>query len=173
MRRDPNRLGRRRIKQLFLDPEGSRAHPAAIEAIRNADVVCIGPGSVYTSVIPNLLVPGIADALRQSKAPKVYICNVMTQPGESDDFSASAHAKAIIDNAGPNLFNYAVVNTGTPSEQSLERYRATGANRVEADVDLLRSMGVKVLRGDLMSETDVVRHDPMKVAARVLSVLDR
>jgi uncharacterized cofD-like protein len=163
----------RRIKQLFLDPEGCRAHPAAVEAIRTADIICIGPGSVYTSVIPNLLVPGIAEALRQTKAPKVYICNVMTQPGESDDFSAAVHAKAIVSNAGPQLFDYVLVNTGIPSEQALEKYRATGAQLVEADVDVLRSMGVRILRGDLMSETDFVRHDPMKVAARVLSILER
>lgn len=163
----------KRIAKLFLDPAECRAHQSAIEAIRTADIVCIGPGSVYTSVIPNLLVPGIAQALRECQAPRVYICNVMTQPGESDDFSASQHVKAILDNAGNHIFDYVLINTGVPSESAQEKYRAAGSHLVEADVDRIRQMGLKVLRGDLTSETDVVRHDPMKVAQRVLTVLDR
>jgi len=163
----------RRIKQIYLDPEGSAAHQSAVDAIRTADLICIGPGSVYTSVIPNLLVPGIAEALRESQVPRVYICNVMTQPGESDDFTASKHVKVIIDNAGPDLFDYVVVNSGTPSDQSLEKYRAVGSHLVDADIDQIRALGLKVLRGDLMSETDFVRHDPMKVVSRILSLFER
>lgn len=163
----------RRIRQLRIDPSDARAHPSAIEAIGTADIVCIGPGSVYTSVIPNLLVPGMAEALRKCRAPRIYICNVMTQPGESDDFTASAHIRAIFDTAGPKLFDYVVVNTGIPSDQALEKYRAVGSHLVEADIDQIRALGVKVLRGDFMSDTDFVRHDPMKVAAKILSVLDR
>jgi uncharacterized cofD-like protein len=163
----------RRIKKLHLDPTGSQAYPAALDAIENADVVCIGPGSVFTSVIPNLLVPGMAEALRECKAPKVYVCNVMTQPGESDDFAASQHVQAIFDNAGHGLFDFVLVNTGVPSESALEKYRASGSFLVEADVDRLRAMGLRVLQGNFMSETDVVRHDPMKVVSRILMLLDR
>jgi len=163
----------RKIKQLFIDPEWSVAHPAAVEAIRSADIICIGPGSVYTSVLPNLLVPGVAEALKQATAPKVYICNVMTQPGESDDFSASEHVKVLFDNAGYGIFDTVVINTGIPSEQALEKYEATGAHRVDPDIDRLRALGVKVFKGNLMSESDFVRHDPMKVAERIMSVIDR
>lgn len=163
----------KRIRRMHLDPEDVEAHPSAIEAIRTADLICIGPGSVYTSVLPNLLVPGIAEALRQTAAPKVYICNVMTQPGESDDFSASEHVRVLLDNAGGKVFDYVVVNTGVPGESLLEKYQQVGSNLVDPDVDRVRAMGVRALRGDLMNETDVVRHDPMKVAARVLSILER
>ncbi|AIE85012.1 gluconeogenesis factor YvcK family protein [Fimbriimonas ginsengisoli] len=162
----------RRIRQLHLDPVGSIAHPSAVDAIKTADIICIGPGSVYTSIIPNLLVPGIAEALRQARVPKIYICNVMTQKGESDDFTASEHVKAIVDNAGPGLFDMVLVNTGIPSESALDKYRASGSHTVEADIDRLRQMGLKVLQGNFMSETDVVRHDPMKVVARVLMLLN-
>lgn len=163
----------RKIKKLHIDPEGSRAHQGAIAAIQTADIVCIGPGSVFTSVIPNLLVPGIADALAECKAPRVYICNVMTQPGESDNFSASAHVAAIFENVGRNLFDYVVVNTGLPSNQALEKYHAVGSHLVDADLDLIRAVGLKVLKGDFMSETDFVRHDPMKVAAKIMGLLEK
>jgi uncharacterized cofD-like protein len=163
----------RRIAKLHLDPARPEAHRSAIEAIRNADLICIGPGSVYTSVIPNLLVPGIADALIEARCPKVYVCNVMTQPGESDDFSASEHVKTILDCAGERVFDSVLVNTGVPSSSALEKYQSTGAHLVEADVDRVRAMGFRVLPGNYMSETDVVRHDPLKVAARLLQLVDR
>lgn len=163
----------KRIRKIFLDPENCRAHKGAIEAIRTADLVCIGPGSVYTSVIPNLLVPGIAEALKETKAPKVYICNVMTQPGESDGFTAADHVRAILNCAEARVFDYVLINTGTPSEQALDKYRASGSELVEPDADRIRQMGLRVLRADITSETDVVRHDPMKVVARLLALLNR
>jgi uncharacterized cofD-like protein len=163
----------RRIAKLHLDPGEPEAHKLAIEAIRAADLVCIGPGSVYTSVIPNLLVPGIAEALAQCRAPKVYICNVMTQPGESDDFSASQHARTIIDCVGERVFDTVLVNTGVPSSSLLEKYQNTGSHLVDADVDRLRSLRLKVVSGNFMSETDVVRHDPLKVAGRIMQLLER
>lgn len=163
----------RRIAKLHLNPGAPTAHRAAIDAIRTADLVCIGPGSVYTSVIPNLLVPGIAEALLEAKCPRVYICNVMTQPGESDDFSASQHVKTILDCTGERVFDTVLINTGVPSESLLEKYASAGSHLVEADTDRIRSLGIKVLPGNFMSETDVVRHDPMKVAARLLQLVAR
>ena len=164
----------RRIAKLHLDPESPEAHHAAIEAIRSADLVCIGPGSVYTSVIPNLLVPGIADALLECHCPRVYICNVMTQPGESDDFSASEHVRTIMQQLdGRKVFDQVLVNTGVPSSSAIDKYQSTGAHLVEADVDRLRTMGFRVLPGNYVSETDVVRHDPMKVASRLLQLVER
>jgi uncharacterized cofD-like protein len=98
---------------------------------------------------------------------------VMTQPGESDNFTASEHVKAIIDNVGEKVFDYVLVNTGQPSEAALVKYRSVGSHLVEADNDRIRQMGLRVLRGDVTSETDIVRHDPMKVVQRLLSLLNR
>jgi uncharacterized cofD-like protein len=163
----------KRIKKMHLDPESVAAHKDAVEALKAADVICIGPGSVYTSVIPNLLVPGIAEALKESNAIKIYICNVMTQPGESDSFSASEHTFAVLDNAGSRVFDYVLVNTAMPSEAAVSKYREVGQHLVDPDLDRIRSMGLKIIQGNFMSESDVVRHDPMKVASRVVGMLGR
>lgn len=163
----------KRIRRIFLDPERVDPYAGAIEAIHNADLICIGPGSVYTSVIPNLLVPGIAEALRDSKAMKAYVCNVMTQPGESDAFTASEHVTAIQANVDFRTFDTVLVNTGVPSATSIEKYRESGQFLVDPDVDRIRAMGYKTLSSDLMSESDFVRHDPMKVAARLVSLVER
>jgi len=163
----------RRIRRIHLDPPNCIGYRDAVDAIQEADLICIGPGSVYTSVIPNLLVPEIAEALRLSKAPKVYICNVMTQPGESDSFSASEHVSTIIGNTERKVFDYVMVNTGTPNESLLGKYRDVGQHMVEPDIDRIRPMGVKVLQGNFMSDSDFVRHDPMKVAARLMMLVGR
>jgi uncharacterized cofD-like protein len=163
----------KRIRRIFLDPEDVEAYAPAVEAIRNADLICIGPGSVYTSVIPNLLVAGIPEALREATAPKVYICNVMTQPGETDFFTASEHVTAIRANVPGRIFDYVMVNTGIPSSSAIERYRESGQHLVEADVDRVKAMGYRAMLGDFMSEADVVRHDPMRLASRLLALWER
>ncbi len=161
----------KRIQTLQIAPSNISAYPQAIEEILNADIICIGPGSVYTSVIPNLLVPGIAQALKKSEAVKVYVCNVMTQPGESDDFSASQHVAAILNQVKDRVFDYVMVNTAMPSQQALEKYREYGQHVVDPDIDRIQAMGFKVIQGNYMSETDVVRHDPMKVVGRLMSMM--
>lgn len=161
----------RRIKRLFLDPEECDPTKEALEAIRAADLVVIGPGSVFTSVIPNLLVPGILTALRETKAQTVYICNVMTQPGESDSFTASEHVQAILSNVPEKPFEYALVNSALPTAESLSKYAEYGQQFVEPDVDRIRSIGIRPISGNLMSETDVVRHDPVKLAERLMNLL--
>ena len=161
------------IRRIFLEPANAAPHQPALDAIRDADLICIGPGSVYTSVIPNLLIPGVAQALRESKAPKIYICNVMTQPGESDSFTASEHVTAVQVNVQARIFDYVLVNTGVPSEGAIEKYRDSGQFLVEADFDRIRAMGFRTVTGNFMSESDVVRHDPMRVAARLIQMVDR
>jgi uncharacterized cofD-like protein len=161
----------RKIRTLFLDPPNCKAYKGALDAIRDADLICIGPGSVFTSIIPNLLVPGVAEALKAAPAPKVYICNVMTQPGETDSYTASQHVAAIHNQVGKKVFDYVLVNTGTPTESALDKYRGSGQHFVEPDIDRIRFLGVRSLQGNYMSETDVVRHDPMKVAARLMNLL--
>lgn len=161
-----------RIRRVFLDPPDAAPYEPVLEAIRNADLVCIGPGSVYSSIIPNLLVPGMAHALRTASAPKVYICNVMTQPGESDAFTASEHVSAVLLNVEARIFDHVLVNSGIPSESALEKYRDFGQHLVDADIDRIRSVGLRVISGDYVSETDVVRHDPIKVAAKLMRLLN-
>lgn len=158
----------KRIRRIELTRDDAKAYGPALEAIADADLICLGPGSVYTSVVPPLLVHGIAEALAQSEALKIYVCNVMTQPGESDTMTASEHVAAILDHADPRTIDVVLVNTGVPSEAALERYRGVGQNMVEPDIDRIRRQGVRTIQGNLVSETDVVRHDPAKVAARVM-----
>ena len=128
---------------------------------------------MYTSVIPNLLVPGIPEALRESPAPKVYICNVMTQPGESDSFTASEHVTAIRANVPGRIFDFVQVNSGIPSAQAIEKYKESKQFLVEADIDRIKAMGFRVLMADVMSEADLVRHDPLRLAARLLQLTDK
>jgi uncharacterized cofD-like protein len=166
----------RRIRRMFLDPmEGAvaEAFPEAIAAIREADLIVVGPGSVYTSVIPNLLIPSVSEAIEASDAKKIYICNVMTQPGESDSFTAAEHVAAIMTSVDRKVFDYVLVNTGAPSEVTLEKYRNSDQFFVEPDVDRIRARGVRTISGNFMNELDFVRHDPLKLASRLMDLLDR
>ncbi|HWD40241.1 MAG TPA: gluconeogenesis factor YvcK family protein [Fimbriimonas sp.] len=160
-----------KIKQIYLNPEECEPTQEALDAIAAADMVVIGPGSVFTSLIPNLLVPGIMNALKNTKAAKIYICNVMTQPGESDAFTASQHVGAILSNVDAKPFDTVLVNNGLPTEEALHKYRDSRQHFVEPDVDRIRAMGLRYIQGNFMSETDVVRHDPMKLAARLLTLV--
>lgn len=160
------------IRSIALDDPTAEANPEAIRAIREADLIVMGPGSVYTSVIPNLLVPGIREAILAAKCPRVYVCNVMTQPGETDGMAASEHASAVMRACEGKPFDYVVVNTGVPATDVLEKYSGSGQHLVEVDADRLKAMSLRILRGDTLSAQDGARHDPMKVAARVMSLLE-
>jgi uncharacterized cofD-like protein len=131
-------------------------------------VIVVGPGSVFTSVVPNLLVREISDAVARARAAKVYVCNVMTQPGETDGFSASDHVAAIERHAGRRVFDYVLLNKAVPSDELLERYTRIGAELVAPDVDRIVSMGYKAIVGSFISESAVVRHDPDKLARAIL-----
>ena len=156
------------IRQITLCPDAPRPLPEGLEAIRQADIVIMGPGSVFTSVVPNLLVKEIADAVADSKAMKAYVCNVMTQRGETDGFSASDHVAAIEAHAGRRVFDYVLVNTARPSADLLERYTRVGSDFVTADLDILTGRGYKAVKGSFISESAVVRHDPDKLARALL-----
>lgn len=151
-----------RIKRVFLDPADCTPLKAAIDAIMSADAVILGPGSLYTSVIPNLLVPGISEAIRKSKAKTYYICNIMTQPGETDAYLASHHLKAIIDHCGPGLIDKIIVNNETISPKLKEKYQAKGAKPVKLDENRLKKLGVEVIQYPLCAQHDLARHDPEK-----------
>lgn len=156
------------IRRISLVPWDVRPLREALDAIRLADAIVIGPGSVFTSIIPNLLVQGIVDAIAASKAVKIYVCNVMTQPGETGGFRASDHVKAIGDHAGKKIFNYVLVNREVPTMRLLEKYQQQGAELVSPDVDAIREMGYKPITGNFISQTDVVRHEPQKLAQAIL-----
>lgn len=159
-----------RIRRVFLDPEDIAPLPDALNAISEADIVVLGPGSIYTSVIPPLLVPGISEALSESNAVKVYVCNVMTQPGESDEFTASDHVHAIEANVGKRAFDCVLLNKATPSQIILERYAEYGQQFVVPDSDRIRAMGIRPILANLISESDVVRHDPMRLAESIIRI---
>lgn len=163
----------RGIARAFLVPETPKALPGAVEAIRNADVILIGPGSLFTSIIPNLLVPEIAAAIKASSAPKLYICNVMTQPGETQGFSAADHVRAITRHIGSNVVDAVLLNTGPIEPAVLERYARTGSEPVVADEEALALLGVRAYHGAFVGSGDVVRHEPDKLAAALFKIVDK
>ncbi len=159
------------IKRVSLVPEDVRPMEESLDAIRLANAIIIGPGSVYTSVIPNLLVNGISDAVAASRAVKVYVCNVMTQPGETDRFQSSDHVKAVVEHAGRRIFDYVLINREAPSLRLLEKYETQGAHLVSPDDATVRDMGYTPITGNFISQTEVVRHDPQKLAQAILRLV--
>lgn len=159
---------RERIRRVRLNPRRVRPLAGALEAIRRADLILLGPGSLYTSIIPNLLVAGVADAIRNSRATRVYIGNIMTQPGETDGYTATDHVRAIYDHAGGRIFDWAVLNNQPISPRLLRRYRAQGAEPVEAHLDELQKLGVRCIFDHLVEEDGVVRHDAARLTRLLL-----
>jgi len=157
----------KRIRRVSLEPADVRPVPEAIRAILEADVIILGPGSLYTSILPNLLVPGIADAIRRSRAMRVYVCNVMTQPGETDGYRASDHVQALLDHAGPGIIDYVVLNGGRVPPGLAEKYRREGQFPVAADLPALQALGVVPVTRALISHADMARHEPERLAAAV------
>lgn len=165
------------IERVFLVPSNPRALPNVISAIEEADVILIGPGSLYTSILPNLLVPEIAEAIKKSSAPKIYICNVMTQPGETTGYSATDHVRAVIRHIGPGVMTHVLVNSGKVSKEVLGRYQNKGAASVIYNVRELEMLGVRVIKGNFIEISDapsakhVVRHHPQKLAQMVFRIV--
>lgn len=164
---------RKRISRMMMAPADAPAANAAVEAIAHADVLIFGPGSLYTSVIPNLLVDGIREAILQSKAVKIYICNVMTQPGETDGYGAYEHVKALIDHAGAQFLDYVIVNDQDVTVEQLRQYNAEGSMPITPDVDKIRGLGITVVPARLISKRDLVRHDPRKLARVLIALIYR
>ncbi|HEX2998931.1 MAG TPA: gluconeogenesis factor YvcK family protein [Armatimonadota bacterium] len=158
--------------RVWLAPEAPKAVPGALAAIANADIIVLGPGSVYTSVIPNLLIPEIAEAISRSRALKVYICNVMTQPGETQGYTAFQHMETIARHAGRRVFDYVLVNDRVPRTDLLAKYEVKGQTMVSPDVEHIRRQGYKCIVGDFISETNLVRHDPEKLARAIAGLVD-
>ena len=160
------------IRHVKLFPPHVQPVQAALDALTNADAIILGPGSLYTSIMPNLLVDGVADTLRKSKAIKIYICNVMTQPGETDGYTASMHAKAILDHGGQGVIDYMLVNNAPISKEMQAYYAKEGAYPVEVDEDAINALGIGFIKADIINESDVIRHDPQKLCRNVMKMVD-
>ncbi len=159
------------IKHIRMIPEKPKALSDTISAITNAEMLIFGPGSLYTSVIPNLLVDGIVEAIRASSARKVYICNVMTQDGETENYTAADHVQALFDHSYRGLFDTCIVNSDEISGELIKKYAKEGAEPLPVDVNALKSMGLKVISAPLISaNTPLARHDPDKLAKVLISV---
>jgi uncharacterized cofD-like protein len=164
---------KRRIVELMIEPETADPLPETLEAIAQADLISIGPGSLYTSLITNLLVRGIPEALAGARATRVYVCNLMTQANESLGLSASQHIEKILQHAGATkvpIFDYALINTAPISPTLLEQYAREGQMPIEADLARIRSLGVEPIVGNFVNEGDVLRHDHDRVAECLLEL---
>ncbi len=161
-----------RIKRVFLEPENVEPLPEVLEAIRETDAILVGPGSLYTSILPNLIVPGVADALVESDAIKIFICNVMTQPGETDGYSVSDHLQAIHDHVGHHLFDYVIVNNGDIPPQVESKYAEQGASAVELDLDEVKRRGYQVIADRLVLFRTYLRHDAERLSHHIYQLVE-
>ncbi len=149
----------KRIKRIFLEPDHVEPLPEAVRAIQQADAILIGPGSLYTSLLPNLLVPKLADAILASDALRLFICNVMTQPGETDNYAVSDHLNAIYEHVGHRLFDYVLVNNEPIPLKVQQRYAEQGAKPVKLDQDEVEAMGYRIIADKMVMYGTYLRHD--------------
>jgi len=161
-----------RITHLAIDPSDAAPVQRAIDALRDADMILIGPGSLYTSVLPILLIREIGDAIRAARALRVYICNVMTQPGETDNYTAEDHLRVIIEHAGL-IVDVMIINGRRPSEAIIHAYAKQNQHPVVFDTEAVRELGVTPFFGDIIAEGDYVRHDSSALADTVFRLYDR
>ena len=159
---------RRRIRCVRLVPRRVRPVPEVVEAIHAADLILVGPGSLYTSIIPNLLVEQVTEAILQARATCVYISNLMTQPGETEHYSVADHVRAIYEHTQDGLFDFVVINRTRVTPRLLRRYEAEGAEPVDPSLKELRRMGLNYVTADLLHQAGVIRHDQTRLANLLL-----
>ena len=152
------------IKGVYLKPSNVEITKRAQEALLEADYILVGPGSLYTSLLPNLLVKGMVESIKKSKAKKIFITNVMTQPGETTGFTAYDHIKTVYDHVGKDIFDYIIINKNGSDKKLLEKYAEQGAYPVKEDLDKLNKLNIKIVEGKLLQSKDYIRHDPHKLA---------
>ncbi|MBQ2937934.1 MAG: uridine diphosphate-N-acetylglucosamine-binding protein YvcK [Clostridia bacterium] len=159
-----------KINRIYLNPTNCRPAPGVIDAIKNADCIVIGPGSLYTNVIPNLLVNGVARAIKESTGLKVYISNIMTEPGQTDEYSVSDHLNAIIEHCGKGIVDYCIYDTGEVVPEFIKRYNLEGQDLVEPNIDKVK--GITYLQRNLsMISNECIRHDPELVAKSIIELI--
>lgn len=160
------------IKRVFLEPQDVEPLPEAVEAIEQADAILIGPGSLYTSIMPNLIVPKLAQAIVESEAVKLFVCNVMTQPGETDNYSVSDHLDAIYDHIGHHLFDYVIVNNGEIPPHVESKYAEIGAKAVQLDIDEVTKRGYHVIADQLVLFRTFLRHDAERLSHHIYKLVE-
>ena len=159
-----------KINRILINPSNCRPAPGVVEAIKEADCIIIGPGSLYTNVIPNLLINGVTRAIKESTAIKVYISNIMTEPGQTDNYSVSDHLNAIIDHCGTGIVDYCIYDTGEIIPEFIKRYNLEGQDLVEQDIEKVK--GIKFLQRNLsMISGEHIRHDPSLVASSIIELI--
>lgn len=159
-----------KINRIYLNPSNCRPAPGVLEAIEKADCIIIGPGSLYTNVIPNLLVNNVARAIKESVAIKIYISNIMTEPGQTDNYTVSDHINAILEHCGKGIVDYCIYDTGEIVPEIIKKYNKDGQDIVEQDIDKIK--GIKFLQRNLATVTDgYIRHDPNLVASSIIELI--
>ena len=159
-----------KINRVFIKPTNCRTTPGIVEAIKDADAIVIGPGSLYTSVIPNLLIKNVARTIRESKAYKIYISNIMTESGHTDDYALSNHIQAITDHAGAKIIEYCICDNGDIVPEILRKYNKAGASLVEIDKQNIK--GVQIIKADVSNtEGEYIRHNPELIAKQIVEII--
>lgn len=174
--------GKPPIRKVLLKSNNVEPLPEALEEIANADIIILGPGSLYTSIIPNILIEGLREAIKNSHATKIYVCNIVTQPGQTDDYTSSDHIRALISHLGEGVLDYVLVNDGMPKKEVVEKYEREGAKMVRLDPDT-HNLFVKIVKADLIEDLektrvlwekqDLLRHDPDKLAGAICRIYAR
>lgn len=161
-----------KINRVYISPSNCRTTPGVIDAIKNADAIIIGPGSLYTNVIPNLLIRNVAKTIRDSKAFKIYVSNIMTEPGNTDDYDVSEHIDAIIAHAGQKIVDYCICDNGDIIPEFLRKYSKKGSSLVNIDTPKLRGKGIRVIKGDLSCVSgEYIRHNPDELAKIIIELI--
>lgn len=161
-----------KINRVYLSPTNCKALPEVIEAIKEADGIILGPGSLYTNVIPNLLVNGVSRAIRESKAVKLYVCNIMTEPGLTDNYSVADHINAIVEHCGEGLIDYCLYDTGEVVPEYIKKYNLDGAELVEQDISNVKDKKIKFFKEDMsLIKDDFVRHNSMMIADTLIKII--
>jgi len=161
-----------KINRIYITPSNCRTAPGVLEAILEADAIVIGPGSLYTNIIPNLLVKGVAKAIKESNAFKIYVSNLMTEPGQTDNYSLSEHIKAINDHIGKGIIEYCIYDTGEIMPEIIRKYNMEGSELVEQDISKAKVEGVYLMQRNLSHiEDGLIRHNPEAIAASIIQLI--
>ncbi|MBR1802936.1 MAG: YvcK family protein [Clostridia bacterium] len=161
-----------KINRIFINPTNCKLAPGVLEAIEEADAIVIGPGSLYTNVIPNLLVKGVAKEIKESKAFKIYVSNIMTEPGQTDNYSLSDHIKAITDHAGKGVIEYCIYDTGELIPEYLRKYNMQGQDLVEIDTAKAKEQGIYLMQREISHVSGgYIRHNPDAIAASIIQLI--
>lgn len=161
-----------KINRVYINPSNCRTAPGVVDAIKEADAIILGPGSLYTNVIPNLLIKNVAKSIRESKAFKIYIPNIMTQPGHTDDYDVSDHIDAIVEHVGRRIIDYCICDNGDIIPEFIRKYNKEGSNLVEVDSQNLKGKGIKLIKADLSYiEGEYIRHNPDELAKTIIDLI--